>query len=77
MGIIINLHLRCASSCPTIFHLSPSNSHGVPEGRKLIESIYSKNNNYFLMDGVCRDDKTLALTQTCGFRMVVTSRKKS
>ena len=43
-----------------VFRLSPGNSHDTPEERKLIESIYSKNNNYLLMDRAYEDDKTLA-----------------
>ena len=58
---ITKLHLCCTSSCPLVFHLSPRNSHDAPEGRKLIESIYSKNNNYLLMDRAYEDDKTLIL----------------
>ena len=49
-GLTTKLHLCCTSSCPVAFCLSPGNSHYAPEGRKLIESIYSKNNNYLLMD---------------------------
>ena len=49
-GLTTKLHLCCTSSCPVAFCLSPGNSRYAPEGRKLIESIYSKNNNYLLMD---------------------------
>ena len=51
------LHLCYTSSCRAIFRLG--NSHDDPEKRKLIESIYSKNNNYLLMDRVYENDKTL------------------
>ena len=71
------LHLCCTSSCPVVFRLSPGNSHDAPEGRKLIESIYSKNNNYLLMDRAYEDDKTLALAKNHGFKTVVPPKKKS
>ena len=67
------LHLCCISSCPVVFRLSPGNSHDAPEGRKLIESIYSKNNNYLLMDRAYEDDKTLAKNH--GFKTVVPPKK--
>ena len=71
------LNLCCKSSCPVVFRLSPGNSHDAPEGRKLIESIYSKNNNYLLMDRAYEDDKTLALAKNHGFKTVVPPKKKS
>ena len=70
-GLTTKLHLCCTSSCPVVFRLSPGNSHDAPEGRKLIESIYSKNNNYLLMDRAYEDDKTLALAKNHGFKTVV------
>ena len=62
-----------------VFRLSPGNSHDAPEGRKLIESIYSKNNNYLLMDRAYEDDKALALAlaKNHGFKTVVPPKKKS
>ena len=60
-----------------VFRLSPGNSHDTPEGRKLIESIYSKNNNYLLMDRAYEDDKTLALGKNHGFKTVIPPKKKS
>ena len=57
------------------FHLSPGNSHDAPEGRKLIGSIYSKNNNYLLMDRAYEDDKTLYLAKDHGFKTVVPPKK--
>ena len=59
-GLTTKLRLCCTFSCPVVFRLSSGNSHDVPEGRKLIKSIYSKNNNYLLMDRAYEDDKTLA-----------------
>ena len=76
-GLRAKLHLCCTSSCPVVFRLSPGNSHDAPEGRKLIESIYSKNNNYLLMDRAYEDDKTLALAKNHGFKTVVPPKKKS
>ncbi len=69
------LHLCCTSSCPVVFRLSPGNSHDAPEGRKLIESIYSKNNNYLLMDRAYEDDQTLALAKNHAFKTVVPPKK--
>ena len=60
-----------------VFRLSPGNFHDASEGRKLIESIYSKNNNYLLMDRAYEDDKTLALAKDHGFNTVVPPKKKS
>ena len=74
-GLTTKLHLCCTSSCPVVFRLSPGNSHDAPEGRKLIESIYSKNNNYLLMDRAYEDDKTLALANDHGFHTVVPLKK--
>ncbi|MBQ9491709.1 MAG: hypothetical protein IJU86_02925 [Firmicutes bacterium] len=55
--------------------MSPRNSHDTPKGKKLIESIYSKNNNYLLMDTAYEDDKTLALAKDHGFNMIVSLKK--
>ena len=52
-----------------------SNFCYVPEGRKLIESIYPKNNSYLLMDRVYEYDKTIALIKTQGFHAVVPPKK--
>ena len=57
------------------FRLSPGNSHDAPEGRKLIESIYSKNNNYLLMDRAYENDKTLALAKAYGLKTIVPPKK--
>ncbi len=58
-----------------VFRLSPGNFHNATEERKFIESIYSKNNNYLLMDRAYEDDKTLALAKTHGFKTVVPTKK--
>ena len=74
-GLTTKLHLCCTSSCPVVFRLSPGNAHDAPEGRKLIESIYSKNNNYLLMEKAYEDDKILALVKNHGFKAVVPPKK--
>ena len=74
-GLTTKLHLCCTSSCPVVFRLSPGNFREAPEGKKLIESIYSKNNNYLLMDRAYEDDKTLAKNH--GFKAVIPPKKKS
>ena len=75
MGLTTKLHLCCTASCPVVFHLSLGSSHDAPEGRKLIESIYPKNNNYILMDRAYEDDKTIALARAHGFHPVVPPKK--
>ena len=57
------------------FHFSFGNFHNAPEGRKLIESIYSKNNNYLLRNRAYKDDKTLYLAKDHGFKTVVPPKK--
>ncbi len=76
-GLTTKLHLCCTSSCQPAFDLSPGNFHDAPEGRKLIEFIYSKNNNYFLMDRTYKNDKILDLAKNHGFKTVVPPKKKS
>ena len=75
MGLTTKLHLCYTSSCPVVFCLYPGNSHDVPEGRKLIESIYSKNNNYILMDRAYEDDKNIVLAKAHVFHTVVPPKK--
>ena len=58
-----------------VFRLLPGNYHGAPEGRKLLESLYSKNNNYFLMDRAYEDDKTLVLAEDRHFYTIVHPKK--
>ena len=76
-SLATKLHLCYTSSCWVVFRSSPGNSHDAPEGRKLIESIYSKNNNYLLVDRAYEDDRTLALAKNHGFKTVVPPKKKS
>ena len=63
------------SFCPVVFRLYPGNSHDVPEERKLIESIYPKNNSYLLIDRTHEDNNTLSLAKDHGFHAVVPSKK--
>ena len=58
MELTTKSYLCCTASCPVVFCLSPGNSYDVLEGRKLIESIYSKNNNSLLMDKAYENNKT-------------------
>ena len=74
-SLTTNLSLCCTSACPVVFRLSPGNSRDAPEGRKLIESIYSQNNNYFLRGRTYEADKTLALAKNHGFKAVVPPKK--
>ena len=39
------------------FRLSAGNKHDAPEGRKLIESFYSEDKHYLLMDRAYEDKK--------------------
>ncbi len=58
-----------------MFHLSAGNRHDAPEGRKLIESIFSENKHYLLMDRAYEDDKTRSLASNHGFFPVVPPKK--
>lgn len=58
-----------------IFHLSAGNRHDAPEGRKLIESIFSDNEHYLLMDRAYEDDATRALAIEQAFIPVVPPKK--
>ena len=75
IGLTTKLHLCYTASCPVVFRLSPSNYHDAHEERKLIESIYPKNNNYLFMDKAYEDDKTLVLAKAHGFHAVVPPKK--
>ena len=57
------------------FHLSAVNYHDVPEGRKIIEKIYSEDQHYLLMDRAYEDDKTRALDSEHRFIPVLSSKK--
>ena len=75
-GLTTNLNLCFAPLCLIVFRLSSDNSYDAPEGKKLIESIDSKNNNYFLMDRAYENDKTIALAKAHAFHVVVPTKKK-
>ena len=70
-------HICCIASCQVVCCLSPGNSHDAPatEEIKLIEPIYPKNNNYYLMIQAYKNDKTLALAKANGFHSVVLPKK--
>lgn len=53
------------------FHISAGNEHDAHEGRKLLKSIYSKNEHYLLMDRAYEDDKTRTLAVQQGFIPIV------
>ncbi len=55
--------------------MSSGNSYDIPEGKKLIESIYSKNNNYLLIDRAYEANKTLVLAKNHGFNTVIPLKK--
>lgn len=57
------------------FHLSAGNRHDTPESRKLIETIYSEDNHFLLMDRAYEDDKIRALAAKQGFISVVLPKK--
>ncbi len=54
-----------------IFRLSVGNKHDAPEGRKLIESFYSEDKHYLLMDRAYEDNETRELAVKQGFVPVV------
>ncbi len=70
-GLTTKLRLCCTSSCPVVFRLSPINSHDFHEER----NIYSKNNNCLMMDKAYEDNKTLALLEDHGFKIVIPPKK--
>ena len=74
-GLTTKLHLCCTASYQVVFRLSPVNSRDAPKGRKVIESIHSKNNTYLLIDSSYENDKTAALAKYYGFRAVVHPKK--
>ena len=75
-GLTTKLHLCCASAkFAFVFHLSPGNNHDAPEGRKLIETIYSEDNHNLLMDRAYEDDLTRALGKEHGFNVIVPPKK--
>ena len=50
-----------------IFRLSAGNKHDAPEGRKLIESFYSEDKHYLLMDRAYEDNEKRELAIKQGF----------
>ena len=53
------------------FSLSAGNRHDAPQGRKLLDTIYSEEEQYLLMDRAYEDDKTRSLAVENGFIPVV------
>ena len=53
------------------FALSPGNNHDAPEGRKLLEGIFSEEKHHLLLDKAYEDDQTRQLAQKQGFIPVV------
>ena len=53
------------------FTLSPGNNHDAPEGRKLLEIIFSEHKHYLLMDKAYEDEATRKLAKQQGFVPVV------
>ena len=58
-----------------VFHLSAGNCHDTPQGRKLIEIIYSEDSHNMLMDRAYEDDRTRALAKEHRFNVVVHPKK--
>ena len=58
-GPTTKLYLCCTASYSVVSRLFSGNYYYVLEERKLIESIYYKNNNYLLMDRAYEDNKTI------------------
>ena len=54
-----------------IFQLSAGNKHDAPEGRKLIESLYSDDKHHLLMGRAYEDNKTRKFAVQQGFIPVV------
>lgn len=54
-----------------IVRLSAVNKHDAPKGRKLIESYYSEDKHYLLMDRAYEDNETRELAVKQGFVPVV------
>ena len=75
-GLTTKLHLCCTSEkYAFVFHLSAGNRHDAPQGRKLIETIYSEDDHDLLMDRAYEDNKTRALAEEHGFHVVVPPKK--
>ncbi|MDE5885074.1 MAG: hypothetical protein K2H29_08395 [Oscillospiraceae bacterium] len=56
------IHLVCTSvRYAFFFSLSSGNRHDAPQGRKLLDTICSENDQYLLMDRAYEDDKTRSL----------------
>ena len=58
------IHLVCTSArYAFVFSLSAGNCHDASQGRKLLNTIYSEDEQYLLMDRAYEDDKTRSLAE--------------
>lgn len=57
------------------FHLSPGNNHDAPEGRIILQNIYSDDGHYLLMDRAYEDNATRQAAIDSGFVPVVPPKK--
>ena len=53
------------------FRISPGNNHDAPEGRLLLEEIFSEDDHYLAMDRAYEDNATRELAEQQGFIPVV------
>lgn len=74
-GLTTKSHLCYPSAYPVMLRFSPCNFYDASKGKKLIESIYSKNNNYLLIDKAYEDDTILTLAEARGFCKFVSPKK--
>ena len=71
-GLTTKIHL-CSTSdrFALVFHLSSGNKNDAPEGRKLIQSIYSKTGQAMIIDRAYEDNATRAMIEEHGFICIV------
>ena len=75
-GLTTKIHMCCSSEkYPFIFSISAWNKNDAPEGRKLIDIIYSKDKHYLLADRAYEDNTTRKLSKQHGFKFVVLPKK--
>ena len=70
-----NTSCLCISKICFCFFLSAGNCHDAPQGRKLIETIYSEDGHNLLADRAYEDDKTRKTAKNQGFNFVVPPKK--
>ena len=60
----MKFYLCCLSECYAfVFRIYDGNCHDAPQIRKLIETIYFKDDHNLFMDKAYENDKTLALAE--------------